>query len=60
MVDDLMARDPEPRKERQRRGDGEGSAPQTRETCEGATYLLVWLKTKKARASGMGTTFSFS
>lgn len=60
MVDDLMARDPESRKERQRRGDGEGSAPQTRETCEGATYLLVWLKTKKARASGMGTTFSFS
>lgn len=33
-------------------------------TCElstaASTYLLVWLKTKKARASGMGTTFSFS
>lgn len=23
-------------------------------------YLLVWLKIKKARASGMGTAFSFS
>lgn len=41
--------------EREGGGGGGGNGRLTK-----SIYLLVWLKMKKARASGMGTAFSFS